>query len=352
MEAGTLSEQDKRDMRGMRPYQTLMHFTAVWSKEGLPNPKSVEDILEQVQDVMPALHEKAKVYQKEGTITGCAAGLEDRFASKVRQIEKKVTELKKMNDKSRARLSAADLLSIRQDLQKRVGIILNEIMTDLNDASRTVKQILLDSENAFKGALAEASGARGSKQLVTKLFAQLHQCKEYRDKVPKDTRERWTYLHSAAALGLEMAAQVLLRHRTQVNAGEGFRGASPLGVALNADEHNGKLVSLLLDAKADVDYGGWTKRTGNAACPAAICLPALTQAAQFDNLSGVKMLLRAGLFKCLFTSNQGQHALKCPSLEEASDLSANDAPEGRCQDRFANGRGGDCTASGCREGLS
>ena len=156
MEAGTLSEQDKRDMRGMRPYQTLMHFTAVWSKEGLPNPKSVEDILEQVQDVMPALHEKAKVYQKEGTITGCAAGLEDRFASKVRQIEKKVTELKKMNDKSRARLSAADLLSIRQDLQKRVGIILNEIMTDLNDASRTVKQILLDSENAFKGALAEA----------------------------------------------------------------------------------------------------------------------------------------------------------------------------------------------------
>jgi hypothetical protein len=56
-------------------------------------------------------------------------------------------------------------------------------------------------------------------KLVTKLFAQLHQCKEYRDKLPKDTRQRWTYLHSAAALGLEMAAEVLLRPRNSSERG-------------------------------------------------------------------------------------------------------------------------------------
>jgi ACT domain-containing protein len=320
--AGTLSEQEKTDMKGMQPYQALWQFTAVLSIKGLPNPKSVEDILEQVKDVLPALHQKA-IYQKEDNITGFTAGLEDRFASKVRHIEKKVTELKDMDEKSRARLSPADLLSIRQDLQKRVGIIMTEIATDQSDASQTVKD-LLDSDNAFKGALAEASGANGSKKLVTKLFAHLHQCKEYRDKLPRDTRIRWTYLHSAAALGLDMAAEVLLRHGTPVNAAEGFHGASPLGVAINADEHNEKLVSRLLDAKADVDYGGWTKRTGNVECPAAICRPPLTCAAQFDNLAGVKMLLRAGVFKCLFITNVKSTFIDMSEPGEASDFSAND----------------------------
>ena len=80
----------------------------------------------------------------------------------MRHIEKKVTELKEMDDKSRARLSPADLLPIRQNLQKRVGIIMTEITTDQSDASRTVKD-LLDSDNFFKGALAQASGANGSK---------------------------------------------------------------------------------------------------------------------------------------------------------------------------------------------
>jgi hypothetical protein len=122
----------------------------------------VKEAVEQVKDVLPALHEKAKVYQKEGTMTGFTAGLQDRFASKVRHIEKKMTELKEMDDKSQARFSPADLLPIRQNLQKRVGIIMTEITTDQSDASRTVKD-LLDSDNFFKGALAQASGANGSK---------------------------------------------------------------------------------------------------------------------------------------------------------------------------------------------
>jgi hypothetical protein len=118
----------------LQPYQALIKVTAALSIEGLPNPKSVEDILEQVKDVMPGLHKKAKFCQKEGTFAGFAARLEDRFASKVRKIEKKVTELKEMDDKSRARLSAANLLAIRQDLQKRVCINMTEIMIDVSDA--------------------------------------------------------------------------------------------------------------------------------------------------------------------------------------------------------------------------
>ena len=37
---------------------------------------SVKEAVEQVKDVLPALHEKSKVYQKEGTMTGFTAGLE------------------------------------------------------------------------------------------------------------------------------------------------------------------------------------------------------------------------------------------------------------------------------------
>ena len=141
--AGKLSEEEKRNMEKAKSYSALFQFTGVWSMSELPDPKSVDDVLEQAKDVLPALREKAEVWTKESTITGLTGGLEDKFAYKVLQVEKKVADLKEMDDKSRARLSAADLLSIRQDLQKRVSSMLMDIQTDLSTATCNVKQVCL-----------------------------------------------------------------------------------------------------------------------------------------------------------------------------------------------------------------
>lgn len=63
---------------------------------------------------------------------------------------------------------------------------------------------------------------------------------------------------------------------------------------MNSDFDDIQIIKLLLHVKADIDYGGFTKKTGIPENPACISLPPITMTAQFGKLESNKVLLEAG----------------------------------------------------------
>jgi len=126
-QAGTKSEteqtqQDAADNWGDSLSEVQKVFTFIESPLcGFPNPHlqssspekgpTVQDLVAVVSEVLVVLKEKNRL---------CC---DRRIAAKIKYVCKKLSELKDLDAKARARLSQEDLLNMKKDLQKRVAEI-------------------------------------------------------------------------------------------------------------------------------------------------------------------------------------------------------------------------------------
>lgn len=78
------------------------------------------------------------------------------------------------------------------------------------------------------------------------------------------------------------------------NARTRQHGESALSLAVRETKSNVKLVSLLLSANADINWGRWTKRHHFASVPPSTAVPPIAVAAQTGKLDYVQLLLQHG----------------------------------------------------------
>eukprot|EP00961_Rhodomonas_salina_P066598 894492-Rhodomonas_salina.4 len=147
----------------------------------LPVPKTVDDILSRIQQVLPHLDSNAAHFAHGGSQTGICGGLE-RLEGTVQKMRKRVVILEVMKPEERARHSEADLLSIQRDLQHRVGVFISETVRGCQLEVTEQTNILLQSDQAFVGAMSDTKGKLKSEGL--ELARQLKDCKGCRKRYP------------------------------------------------------------------------------------------------------------------------------------------------------------------------
>ena len=229
--------------------------------------KTLPKLLETVEtDVMPSMNKTLDAVTF-GWMVGTLAvhGTGNKLKGTIVALKKRAKELSQLDHTAVAALTESDLINIRTDLSQRVASYQMDVLSAYSSYSNVVSKIQIVADNAYKKGLAEAKNSRKNKQnkLLIANFKKVH---AQRQLCPAETRPNFTYLHVACSLTLLDCVVSLLKHGAPVvHARENAHGCTPLNVAVNANAHPDQLqiIRLLLNAGADVNSQGWTKRHSN-----------------------------------------------------------------------------------------